>query len=51
MSLSELALLTQAPLETDPDLFARFEAHERVQKNPANGLYTYRVPAFIPTRR
>ena len=50
MSLRELSIMTESVLETDPEMLARFEAHDRVVKNPANGLYSYRVcfhPHFI----
>jgi hypothetical protein len=35
--------MTESVLETDPEMLARFEAHENVIKNPVNGLYSYRV--------
>lgn len=44
MSLEDLSLRTENALD-DRILFDRFEAHERVMKNPINGLYTYRVRA------
>ena len=43
MSLRDLSIMTNNVLETDPGLLERFEAHENVVKNSANGLYTYRV--------
>ncbi|KAF9517327.1 hypothetical protein BS47DRAFT_1290997, partial [Hydnum rufescens UP504] len=46
MSLRELSIMTESVLETDPEMLARFEAHENVIKNPINGLYSYRHETF-----
>ncbi|KAH8831013.1 hypothetical protein DL96DRAFT_805605 [Flagelloscypha sp. PMI_526] len=42
MSVRELSLLTETPVDSDPVLFAKFKSHDRVHFDPKTNLYSYK---------
>jgi hypothetical protein len=43
MRLSDIAIITNTPLETDRVLLEKFKHHDRVAYDPKTDLYSYKV--------